>query len=256
MWHSLIAMRPAGIRSVSRRLGCALVLSGLLAAGCTHKEEAVIVRTAVPEPMVFAVGPVLNFSGDFSVDPVKVADLLASELTFVDGATVLPVSRVVAVLMAQGKSQIESPAHALQIADAVGADGIIVAGITEYDAYTPTMGLAMQLYETAAATPRRNDSPSVTHPIRPVSMADFAASQAPTAQVQVIYNGNHRHVADLIKAYAATRDEGLQMGWRQYLKVQTLFVRFCWHDAISRLLSRFPFRDAAVANVGSMENPS
>ena len=97
------------------------------------------------------MAPILNFSGHFDVDPIQAADLLASELTGFGVVTVLPVNRVVAALAIEGKTQVESPAHALDIANAVGADAIVIAGITEYDAYTPVVGIVIQMYVTSPA---------------------------------------------------------------------------------------------------------
>ncbi|RIK66228.1 MAG: hypothetical protein DCC65_10475 [Planctomycetota bacterium] len=243
-------------RSGARANTLALRVAALCAAalpGCAHTEEEVRMQTALPEPMVFAVAPILNFSGEFSLDPVKAADLLASELTFVNGATVLPVSRVVAVLTAQGKTQIESPEHAVRVADAVGADGIIVAGVTEFEAYTPILGVAVQLYLTPGVDPRSVRQVSTSRMMAPI---EFTSATAPVSQAQATYNGNHEYVADLIKQYAAARDEELLMGWRQYLKVQTLFIRFCWHDALNRLLAQYPGTESVAADVGQTENPS
>lgn len=235
-------------------LGLGLSLAG--SAGCAHKEQDVIVATALSEPMVFAVAPVLDFTGTFALDPLKAADLLASELTFVDGATVLPVSRIAAILTAQGKLQIESPDHAVEVARLAGADAIIVAGVTEYDPYTPTIGVAVQLYRAWAASAGGFDARTTSRAARAVSTegeGHFDGNSSLLAQTQVIYNGTHAHVTDLIKAYARHRQEELQMGWRQYLKVQTLFIRFCWHDALTRLLSRQPCRDAQFADVEATE---
>lgn len=129
-------------------------MSCVVLVSCTHSEEKVRVHTALIEPTTFCVAPILNFSDELTLDPIKLADLLASELTYVDGATVLPVSRVVAALAARGRTQIESTEDALAIAEAVGADAIIVTGITEYDAYTPTIGVAMQIYSVRGRSRR------------------------------------------------------------------------------------------------------
>lgn len=240
------------------RWSAAMALLALLSCfetGCSRKEESIRVRVALAEPMVLAVAPVLNFTGEFNLDPVRAADLLASELTFVDGATVLPVNRVVAVLAAQGKSQIESPAHAVAVAEAVGADGIFIAGITEYDAYIPVIGIVLQLYEVRRAPDISAIDPSaVSRAAHPVSMSETHDSLTPTGQVQFVYNANHGHIVDAVRAYGTSRNEDLQMGWRQYLKVQTLFIRFCWHDALTRLLAQTRLRLDACAAAGPSEN--
>jgi hypothetical protein len=215
-------------------------------AGCAHNESEVLMVNPTMRPMTLAVAPVLNFSGEFTLDPVRAADLLASELSFVDGATVLPVSRVIAVLAAEGKMQIESPAHAISVAQAVGADAIIVAGITEYDAYTPVVGLALQVYSAPSASAPALDPVVAARQAEPFTVAAMADAMLPAGQVQIVYNATHAHVTDSVKKYAAVRSEGeYHQGWKQYVKVQTLFLRFCWHDAIERLLMQEQFRVAA-----------
>lgn len=255
-------MHEFRVSSLARRCrrvlvtGCAAIAL-LMLPGCKHSEEKVKVKSALVEPVTFAVAPILNFSGEFTLDPVKTADLLASELTFVEGATVLPVSRVLAVLAAQGQTQIESTENALQVAEAVGADAIIVAGITEYDAYTPIIGVAMQVYFVRPMATAALDPSSIAREGRPTSMvSEFDDPRLPTGQVQVIYNGTHAHVIDAVKDYAADRQEDLQMGYKQYLKVQSLYIRFVWHNAVSRLLAQQRCLRSELAGVESMEQPS
>lgn len=227
------------VRGRTRRrlvVGLAMVLS----TGCSLGHKETNISPAFFRPMTVAVAPVLNFSGEFQFDSNKAADLLASELTYVDGVTVLPVNRVIATLATQGKTQIESPEHAIQTAQMVGADAIIVAGITEYDAYTPSVGFVLQMYtvnDRAAAD--AFDAVSVSRMPRPVSTASIHDPLVPTSQVQMVLNGNHEKVRKLVRAYAKPREnEDIHLGWQQYLKVQTLYLRFCWHEAIDRLMDQ------------------
>jgi hypothetical protein len=62
----------------------------------------------------------------------------------------------------------------------------------------------------------------------------------------MVYNGTHDNVADAVRRFADPRSEHKSpLGWREYLKVQTLFLRFCWHDAIDRMMSHERWRRAA-----------
>lgn len=239
---------------------CALTAVALV-AGCsqsTTNDETAIPRVFV-KPAAIAVAPILNFSGEFSLDPIAAADLLASELTYVEGVTVLPVNRVIAVLAAQGKMQVESPAHALAVCDAVGADAILVAGITEYDAYTPTIGLVLQLY-TSRPTPVEAFEPLLAARMaEPFEVTRMADPMLPSSQVQIVQNAAHASVQKAVKKYADPRDEAkTHLGWRSYLKVQSLFLRFCWNDAIHRLMKQERSRSAlsgyALAGSGT-EDP-
>lgn len=207
-------------------------------AGCEKDRMKVTIDRPFIRPAVLAVAPVLNFSGEFSLDPVKAADLLASELAFVDGVTVLPVSRVVAVLASQSRSQVESPAHALEVAEAVGADAILVAGVTEYDAYTPVVGLVLQMYVPDVGAASNGFDPVLASRMsEPFAVTRMADPLTPSSQVQLVSNAAHRDVRSALQKYAAPRlDDSMVMGWRQYMKVQTLYLRFCWHEALARLM--------------------
>jgi hypothetical protein len=208
------------------------------------------------EEAAFAVAPILNFSGEFALDPVKAADLLASELSYVDGISVLPVSRVVAYLATQGKQQIESPAHALAVAEAVGADAILVVGITEYDPYTPVVGLALQMYTVPGRSmPPPFDPVLASRQPQPITVTEMAEVLSPRGQVQRVYDASHDDVVKAVRRYGKGRSEGENpYEWRQYLKVQTLFLRFCWHDAVKRLM-RQQAREMLLASGDGLEVP-
>ncbi len=221
-----------------------------LVGGCQSAVPIEQTANAFVESRTFAVAPVLNFSGEFDLDPVKAADLLASELSHVEGVNVLPVNRVVALLATENKVQIESPMHALAVAEAVGADAIIVAGIMEYDAYTPIVGLAVQVY-TVGSRPSRPalDAVMASRQSRPMTLVEMADALTPSGQVQAVYNGSHKHIVEAVQRYGRCRSEGDNpFGWRQYLKVQPLYLRFCWHDAISRLMKQESLRQAILAD--------
>lgn len=237
----------------------------ILVAGCSWSRGPDTPPPSFPRGMSFAVAPILNFSGNFELDPIKAADLLASELTDFDGIVVLPVSRVVAALIAEGREQVESPRHALEIARRVGADAIIVAGVTEYDPYTPTVALAIQMYvdtpaarrfglEDSSSPSRHGDqAPGGRYGEGPNFIDDdagvwvnrgqrLAASEdslRPLGQIQKVYNATHDDVVSDVERYARNRDASdSPYGWQEYLKVQTKYLRFCWHDALERMATR------------------
>lgn len=211
----------------------------LFAAGCSQSDAETTVTNPYERGMTFAVAPVLNFSGESNFDPVKAADLLASELTYVENANVLPVSRVLAYLASQGRHQIESPAHALNVAEAVGADAIWIAGITEYDPYTPVVGVAIQVYSLPQQSVAALDPVTAERMAQPITVKVVADATLPRGQIQMVYNGTHASVTDAIRRFAGPREENdSPLGWREYLKVQTLFLRFCWHDAVDRMMTQ------------------
>ncbi len=224
--------------------------------GCSLHHGTTSVTSPFPPGFSVAVAPILNFSGQFDLDPVQAADLLASEFGSVEGLAVLPVSRVVAALAAEGKSQIESPAHALRIADAIGADAIIVAGVTEYDAYTPIVGAAVQIYALQPGEVPTFDVVEASRAPRPLAVTEMADPLLPVGQIQKVYNASHDDVARAVRRYARSRNSDENpYGWRQYLKVQKLFLRFCWHDAIARLMKQ-QSRGSLVLADATVEDPN
>lgn len=239
-----------------KRIFCYCRLLVVLASGCAHRDAETAVCNPYPLNMTFAVAPVLNFSGENYFDSLRAADLLASELTYLQGVNVLPVSRVAAYLAAQGKVQIESPAHALAVADAVGADAIWIAGITEYDPYTPVVGLAIQVY-MVPHTPSAGLDPFVAERLaQPISLHSMTDASLPRDQVQMVYNGTHANVADAVKRFADPRKgSDSPLGWKEYLKVQSLFLRFCWHDAIERITTQDRWSDASPTPDKPTEQP-
>jgi hypothetical protein len=174
-----------------------------------------------PPGTVIAVAPALNFSGSTAFDPVIVGDLMASELADVPGMGVIGVNRVLALLAEQGVARIQSPRQAIEICGRLGADALLVFAVTEYDPYTPIVGITAQLYgppplpaggaELAAGAPHAPAQPA-----------------RPLAQAQRIFNADHQRVQHYVREYADKRDAGESpYGWRKYVASQELFLRFC-----------------------------
>jgi len=223
-----------------RRRAAACAVAILCAApGCSDASKKTRDARWVCPPMTFAVAPILNFSGDFVFEPDTAADLLASELTDFPNATVLPVNRVIAYLAGENKQCVESPEHAVEVAEAVGADAIVVGAVTEYDAYTPVVGLVLQLYVVPPEGAGRLSPSQAAREASPSVVQTLARAQEPSGQFQRVYNAQHKQVIKAVKLYADSRaEQATNFGWQQYIKVQTQFLRFCWHDALERLLSQ------------------
>lgn len=238
--------RPRLRQTAALQIAVAAAAAGIF--GCKPDRIEPQVASPFQRHTTIAVAPLLNFSGEFTLDPVKASDLLASELSDVDGIYVLPVNRVVAVLAMQGKQQIESPAHALSVAETVGADAILVAGVTEYDPYTPVVGVAIQMYVLPAHSVVPLNPVALSRQPQPAALGEVTDVLSPTAQVQVVYNAKHKQVVDAVRHYARSRsEESNPFGWEQYLKVQSLYLRFCWHDAVERLMEQERSRQALAA---------
>lgn len=237
--------RVAGSRD-RRRVARGFLIGGAvwLAAwvvGCSQTtDEPVALSVAQgPPDRTIAVAPALNFSGGREFDPVQVADLLASELSQVPHLGVVGVSRVLAVLVEQGHERIQSPAHAVEVAERLGVDAIVVFAVTEYDPYTPIVGLAAQLYERRAGAASL-DLVATSRMARPFPVAGGARRHGPSAQTQRTFNAAHEDVECDVRHYAKMRSAGNSpYGWRRYLVSQEWFLRFCCHAVVRDLMAQW-----------------
>lgn len=215
------------------------VLCALGGTGCAPKRsDANGVAAPYSQPMTIAVAPALNFSGSSNWDPVRAADLMASELSQVPGVNVVGVNRVLAVLARQGRGGIVSPAHALEVCDQLGADAILVFAVTEYEPYVPpVVGLAAQLYGPRA--PETGFDPVAASRLARPFPTDSPAGDPvrPWAQVQRTFNAAHDAVQKAVQSYAKPRDAGRSaFGWRKYLASQELYLRFCCYSVLGEMM--------------------
>lgn len=205
----------------------------LMCAGCFRSEMTL---EDLGQTLTLAVGPALNHSGSRDFDPIRVADIMASELTFMPGVRVVPLNRTLAQLESDGHTRIESPGQALALVDRLGADGIIVFAITEYEPYNPpVIGMSAQLF---------GHGPGAAAGLDPVALsrqsAPFEGDAAPTslrAEHQRVFHGAERRTVTEIKRFARRRTaaDGA-FGWRKYLASQDEFWRFCCHSTARELI--------------------
>lgn len=217
-------------------------LAGALVAlaGCNDAQHGPYDVWPYWAPKTLAVAPAINASGVATFDPVRVSDLAVSELGTFSGVRVIGVNRVMAAMANRGLNSIRSPIDAIQVARDLGADGMIVFAVTEYDPYDPPIvGLAMQLY--APSDPFRPDwIDPVEESRRPTSRTAAAGRPAswPWAETQRVFNASHGDVVADVKTYARSRDaEHRPYGWRKYLVSQEHYLRFCLHAAMAELLN-------------------
>lgn len=220
--------------------------AGLLVGACelvgcgNHKrvEPAVIANPSLG-PMTVAVAPALNLSGSADFDSDRFADLMASELGYAEGISVIPVSRVLAVMTAQGRTNVESPAHARDLAELLGADAILVFAVTEYDPYAPpSIGLSAQLYAARSWTSGGQVDPvALSEQATPAEARNQASTRRLLGQVQGVFDASHESIADDIRTFAQRRGaDASPYGWRKYIVSQQHFIRYCCHAVIRRLL--------------------
>ena len=155
---------------------------------------------------------------------------------------VIPVNRVLAVLADQGRERVESPGHALKIAETLGADALLVFAVTEFDAYEPpVVGLAAQLYGRRRH-PRtvRFDPVAESRAAAPLHQWVNASPMAPIAQAERVFDASHERVCKAVRRFAESRSaDKSPFGWRKYIASQQSYLRFCCHETI-RAMTRGP----------------
>ena len=127
-----------------------VVAVALTTLGCSQKKQVKDnghLVSPYDRQITVVVAPVLNFSGNQDLDPIKVTDILYSEMQSVEGFAVIPTNRMLAQLARDRITVIETPQQAMKIANELGADAIVVSAITEYNPfYPPVIGMAVQVY--------------------------------------------------------------------------------------------------------------
>jgi hypothetical protein len=207
-------------------------------AGCSeHKSNKFdALAVALPPGTTVAIAPPINASGCPDIDTLKVADLMASELSTIPGIGVIGVNRVLAILAEQGQRQVISAEHALAICDRLGADAIVVMAVTEYNPYTPVVGIVAELYGKQAGGTQL-DSVATPRMARPFPVPPDAAAPKPWAQVQKTFNATHEAVQKDVEEYAECRDANkTPYGWKKYLASQEWYLRYCCHSVARELV--------------------
>lgn len=237
-----IAWLPSTGGLCLRRSWKGVVAAGLLMiglAGCSGPKSQPLVdsfASSLPPGTSVAIAPPINASGSADVDMLKVADLMASELSTIRGVGVIGVNRVLAVLANQGVMQITSADHALAVCDHLGADAIIVFAVTEYNPYTPVVGLVAEIYGRQAESVQM-DPVATSRMARPFPVPPDVGAPKPWAQVQKTFNASHDKVQKSVREYADSRDaHKTPFGWRKYLASQENYLRYCCYTVARELV--------------------
>jgi len=215
--------------------GCAVV----------HRAEpaAAVIPNDWMQPVTIAVAPAINQSGSVDFDPDRFGDRMAMELSYAEGVSVIPVSRVLAALSASGQSQVTSPAHASALARAVGADAILVFSVTGYDPYDPPrIGLTAQLYGSGTGPNVGSLDPTALSRLGRLALASTPgrprSQRRLLAETQQVFDASHDAVVADIKRFASIRKaDDSPYGWRRYVVSQQAFMEYCCFATIRALLN-------------------
>ncbi len=213
-------------------------------SGCAMRRQVSTVTATIPNrlmsPITIAVAPAINQSGSTDFDPNRFADRMASELGYASGTTVIPVSRVLAAMMASGEDRLRTASQALAVSRAVGADAILVFSVTEYEPYDPPrIGISAQLYGTGIGPNVGGVDPVALSRSGRLAGSSLTRSgrRRVLAETQHVFDASHASVVADIKRYAALRGaDKSPYGWRRYVVGQQGFVQYCCYATIQELL--------------------
>ena len=210
--------------------------------GCARNDQELDLRGSV-EPRLAVIAPVANLSGSRDFDPLKITDIVASELLSFPGLAAVPVNLTLASLAQRGKTHVDSSEEALELARELGADMTIVVGVTEFNPYDPPIiGMIMQIYVPPELEQRsRLDPVGASRAAAPVSQAAERTEEdaSPRMQIQRVFNGSAAWVQEEVRRYAKARDgDRSPLGWRKHLKSQELYARYCAWSLIRSMLEQ------------------
>jgi hypothetical protein len=242
-------------RAIAQVVLFMLALCALVAPGCQGRPDLVPPEVLVApyaagrgEP-VWAVAPLRNESGVSVVDANAVADALVARLGETRGITCLPLNRTFAAMRAIGMSEVRTPSDARRLAQAVGADAIIVGTITAYDPYDPPkLGLNLGLFGARRAMAVGGDPQAIQVQARDMAAALTAGDDRPLSVISEHLDSANHAVLMNVRRYAEGRhDFDSALGWKRYTASMELYTQFAAWYAAHRLIQEERLRLAAPA---------
>lgn len=235
----------APVATLFRPAICTAVILGAL-TGCAHEKR----EPKFAQPRVVVVAPVLNLSGSQDFDALRLTDLIASEFLSYENVAVIPVNRTLAELATRGRTTVESPAEAVELAQALDADATVVTAVTEYDPYDPPIvGMIMQWYPANPGGGTTDLNPVLASRMasNPQPQRSAEAAALPRWQVQRVFNAAREEIRREVQEYADRNEEhSSPYGWQRYTKSQELFLRYCgW--ALIRTMIELPEQQQSAA---------
>lgn len=221
---------------------CFFGIVGLAPLGCAliHRAEPAC-RTDRPLIAV-AIAPVINLSNSVDWDPLRVTDIVASELLTFPHVAVIPVNRTLGALELLGARGIESADDAIALARELRADATLVVAITEFNPYDPPiLGVTAQLYfvpESGAALPAI-DPTLASRTATEFAPAASAEPQRGPVQFQRTFNASDPKVLREIREYdddGARDGRNTAYGWRVHTQSQELFIRYSMWSSLRSIL--------------------
>ena len=205
--------------------------------GCsTHKASPPPVEFPMESPYAgvrtLGVAPAINLSGSHDFDPLVVSDQIYAQLQQVQGLNVLPLNKTLMAMQRLGIHSLDNPQAVQALAEAMGADGIVVPAVTAYDPYNPpVVGMILQMY-----TPGPNRLVSIGARSNSATTAETFQTQ-PVSQVNGIFNSRNQSVLRELQGFARGRTEyDSALREKKFLMDADEYMRFVSHSMVLRLM--------------------
>ena len=241
-------MRKDAQMIVFRRFSAALLslaAAATLLAGCDRPAPAVQPLLApYPSPRSIVIAPLFNQSPSDQFDTLATTDVLVAEMSQVEGLGVLPTNRALKILVANRRTHVTSVEEAIQLAQLLGADGVVVGAVTEFNPYKPQkVGMTLQLYWVRADIDSGGLDPNdlARRPSEARNQGELAyySGVRPAAQVQGVFDASRNDVTAQVQAYASGRQgQDSPFGWRKYLVDSDSYMHFVCHEMVVRLMNQ------------------
>ncbi|MFA6044154.1 MAG: hypothetical protein WC718_04150 [Phycisphaerales bacterium] len=236
---------------------CATV--ALFVGGCQAPTDVLIAPKQLVAPyntdrgeLLWAVVPLRNESGVSTVDAAAMSDKLVAAAEEIQGVHALPLNRTLEAMRSLKMGGVQTPGDAKRLAQAMGADGVLVGSITAYDPYQPVLGLSLALF--AASEPMRASSRQLDPRALAASPSDPGVSKGqwedrPVSVASENLDAKNNKVLMDVKAYAEGRLNGPNaLGWRRYLASMDLYSEFAMNRMLDDVLRQEWVRVSMVSN--------
>lgn len=248
-------------------LVCLLAALALPACESSRRNKKYVMPAELSTPyppgreVVLAVAPLRNESGVSLVDELSLTDTLVNEMQQASGVTVLPLNRTLAAMRALNLPQVDTPADALALAKAAGADGLVVGTVTAWDPYDPpALGLSLAVFGRGPlmrAPDAATIDPSALRSAR--SEAQSGAELRSIGALSVVsdtLDASSGATRERVRIYAQGRhDPDSPRGWQRYLVSMGLYAKFACFEMSRRLFDAERQRLGTLEGRGSEAHP-
>ncbi len=192
--------------------------------------------------VIWAVAPLANESGTSLPDELGVTDALVNTIREVKGLSALPTNRVIQAMRTMGITGVSSPQEARALAQALGADALVVGTITAWNPYhPPQLGMTIAIF--ARTDKMLINELSRLDPLelrRAMSDAGITVDEfrdLPVAVASRHFDGANHAVLQDVRVYAQGRhDPRTSLGWEYYTQSMARYTDFVCFRIVAELL--------------------